>query len=183
MRRLHVLMLASLLISPALADVRLPKLISDGMVLQREAPVTLWGWADEQEQISIEFLGVRYAATADDSGQWRLQLPPLQHGGPYVMQIIAGNRITIQNILIGDVWVCSGQSNMELPMRRVAWKYPDEIAHSENQYIRQFLVPQSYNFKNAQTDLKSGLWKSANPVNILDFSAVAYFFATELYRT
>ncbi len=183
MRRLYILMFVSLLTSSAAADVRLPKLVSDGMVLQREAPITLWGWADNHEQISIEFLGTSYTTSADDSGQWRLQLPPLQPGGPHEMKITASNRITIHDILIGDVWVCSGQSNMELPMRRVAWKYPEEIARSENKFIRQFSVPQSYDFKTAQADLQSGHWKSANPVNVLDFSAVAYFFANDLYKT
>ena len=159
--------------------VKLPKLISDGMILQRNTDVNIWGWADANENISVSFVGSTYNTIADNKGNWKVVLADLKPGGPYQMQI---NSITINNILVGDVWVCSGQSNMELPMRRVSWNYPSEIEHSENKYIRQFLVPDKYNFDEPQNDLSSGTWKSASPENTPDFSATAYFFAKFLYE-
>ncbi|MDP2037613.1 MAG: sialate O-acetylesterase, partial [Ignavibacteria bacterium] len=162
------------------AQVRLPKLISDGMVLQRNTKIKIWGWASTDEKISLKFLGKTYNAVADTNGEWKIILPKQKAGGPYEMQINASNSITINNILIGDVWVCSGQSNMELPMRRVRPIYEDEIANSKNDFIREFAVPQKYNFNLPQKDFESGSWKSSDPINVLDFSAAAYFFAKEL---
>lgn len=163
------------------AQVKLPKLISDGMVLQRNTEIKIWGWASTDEKILVKFLGKTYTAVADKNGDWKIILPKQKAGGPYQMQINASNSITISNILIGDVWVCSGQSNMELPMRRVRPIYEDEIANSKNDFIREFAVPQKYNFKSPQKDFESGSWKSADPISVLDFSAAAYFFAKELY--
>ena len=163
-------------------QVRLPKLISDGMVLQRDTKVKVWGWAAKNEKISLNFLNSAYSTIADDKGDWSIILPKMQAGGPYEMRIDASNLIVIHDIMIGDVWVCSGQSNMELPMGRVSWNYPEEIEHSENKYIRQFLVPDKYNFNNPQKDFTSGSWLSASPKNTPEFSAVAYFFGKYLYE-
>ena len=161
--------------------MRLPKLISDGMVLQRNTELNIWGWAAPSEKISLKFLEKTYSTVADSIGEWNVSIPKQKAGGPHQMQIDAGNSITISNILIGDVWVCSGQSNMELPMKRVSPIYEDEIANSKNDFIRQFAVPQKYNFNLPQKDYESGSWKSSDPESVLDFSAVAYFFAKELY--
>jgi sialate O-acetylesterase len=163
------------------SQVRLPKLISDGMVLQRDTQLKIWGWASKKENISIRFIDSTYTATANNKGEWDIILSGLKAGGPYTMQIMANNSITIKDILVGDVWVCSGQSNMELPMSRVKPIYENEIANSENKFIRQFYVPQKYNFNKAECDFQSGSWKSANPENVLKFSAVGYFFQKELY--
>jgi sialate O-acetylesterase len=170
-------------------QVRLPKLVSDGMVLQRDAIIKIWGWAAKGEKVNVSFLNNSYTAVADENGGWQIELPKLSAGGPYEMRINAGNSITIHDILIGDVWVCSGQSNMELPMKRVSWNYPGEIENSSNNYIRQFYVQQKYNFHNPENDLslkgipeKQAGWKSASPENTPDFSAVAYFFAKYIYE-
>ena len=165
------------------SQVRLPKLISDGMVLQRNSEVKIWGWAAHYEQVNIQFLDSTYTTLADSNGCWNIILSRLSAGGPYKMQIHASNDLTISDILVGDVWVCSGQSNMELPMRRVSPMYQSEIAESENNYIRYFPVPQKYNFGVPQNDFDSGSWQTANPENVLSFSAVSYFFAKELYDT
>ncbi|GEJ43948.1 sialate O-acetylesterase [Chryseobacterium sp. ON_d1] len=159
------------------AKVRLPALVSDGMILQRNQDLKIWGYADAGEKITIKFINKTYSATADQSGNWALMLPKLNAGGPYTMMI---NEITLKDILIGDVWVASGQSNMELPMRRLTPLYGDEIKKANNQNIRFFTVPQKYNFKAPQNDLDGGKWESTNPQTILDFSGVAYFFAKEL---
>ncbi len=163
------------------SQVRLPRLISDGMVLQRDAKVKIWGWSAKNEKISIHFIDSTYNTTANSDGEWNLILARIKAGGPYQMQINASNVIIINDIMIGDVWVCSGQSNMELPMKRVSPIYQSEIANSENKYIRQFFVPQVYDFNESRKDLHYGSWIAVDPQNILNFSAVAYFFGKEIY--
>ncbi len=173
----------SLVISvTAFGQVRFPKLISDGMVLQRDAELRIWGWAAEGEKISIHFIDSTYSTTADNKGDWNIVLPKLSAGGPYEMNVNASNSITIRDIMIGEVWVCSGQSNMELNMKRVSPLYGNEIATSENPYIRYFEVPDKYDFNSPQKDLPSGRWEKANPENVLNFSAVSYFFGKEVYE-
>ena len=167
---------------PAFGQVRLPRLVGDGMVLQRDAQVRVWGWADAGEKVTLDFAGRTYNAAAGADSKWAVTLSALKAGGPYSMEIHAGNHIMLKNILIGDVWVCSGQSNMELTMDRVKDKYPDIIAHCDNPRIRQFLVPDRYVFTSPQEDLQSGSWESANPQSILQFTAVGYFFAKALYE-
>jgi len=159
------------------AKVKLPALVSDGMILQRNQDLKIWGYADAGEKITIKFINKTYNTTADQNGNWTLMLPKLNAGGPFIMTI---NEITLKDILIGDVWVASGQSNMELPMRRLTPLYENEIKNADNQNIRFFTVPQKYNFKAPQNDLNGGKWESTNPQTILNFSGVAYFFAKEL---
>jgi sialate O-acetylesterase len=171
-----------LLCQTALCQVRLPALISDGMVLQRDASVKIWGCADEGEKVKIKFIGKTYNTRANADGKWDVLLSELKAGGPYSMNIDGVNHITLKNIMVGDVWVCSGQSNMELSMDRVKYRYPDVIANSDNPAIRQFVVPDVYNFKEPQEDLKSGHWVSASPESIPEFTAVGYFFAKELFE-
>ncbi len=131
----------------------------------------------QEKKITVKFINKTYNTTADQSGNWSLMLPKFNAGGPYTMMI---NEIILKDILIGDVWVASGQSNMELPMRRLTPLYENEIKNANNQNIRFFTVPQKYNFKAPQNDLDGGKWESTNPQTILDFSGVAYFFAKEL---
>ncbi|MFH1213025.1 MAG: sialate O-acetylesterase [Candidatus Neomarinimicrobiota bacterium] len=177
-----IIFLALVISVTAFSQVRLPKLISDGMVLQRDAELKIWGWAAVGEKISIEFIGSTYNITADNKGDWSIVLPKLSAGGPYEMNLKASNSVTIHNIMIGDVWVCSGQSNMELTMERVSPLYGTEIANSENPLIRYFEVPDKYDFNNPQKDLSSGRWEKANPRSVLNFSAVSYFFGKEVYE-
>jgi sialate O-acetylesterase len=161
-------------------QVRLPRLISNGMVLQRDTKVKIWGRAAKNEEIAISFIDSTYLTKADSTGAWHIVLPELKAGGPYEMKLQASNMITVSDIMVGDVWVCSGQSNMELPMRRVSWVYPDEIANSANNNIRYFHVPREYHFDGPLNDIKSGSWRAADPESVLDFAAIAYFFAKEL---
>ncbi|NGM64320.1 sialate O-acetylesterase [Sphingobacterium sp. SGR-19] len=180
MKRTLLLVLSILYTSIIYAKVKLPALIDDGMVLQRDQPVKIWGWADVEEEITVKFNKQQYQVTTAVDGTWSLTLPKLDAGGPYVMTIEGENEITIRDILVGDVWLCSGQSNMAFKMDRVKEKYTKEIAASSNNFIRQFLVKPSWNF-SLQNDVQSEGWKSANPQNVLDFSAVAYFFAKAVY--
>jgi sialate O-acetylesterase len=166
----------------AFCQVKLPRLVSDGMVLQRDADVKVWGWAEASEKVTVNFNGKTYKTTTETDGKWSVTLPGLKAGGPYTMEIKANNSITLKDILVGDVWVCSGQSNMDLTMDRVKDRYKDVIANSENPSIRRFLVPMKYDFKTPQQDLQSGIWESANPKSVLQFTATGYFFAKALYE-
>jgi len=175
--KILILFVGSLCISFIDAKITLPTLVSDGMVLQRNQKLNVWGKADAGEKVEVKFLNKNYKTTADPTGNWKITLPEQKAGGPYTMTI---NEITLKDILIGDVWLASGQSNMELPMRRLTPLYADEIKNANNQNIRFFTVPQKYNFKSPQTELDGGKWESTNPQTILNFSGVAYFFAKEL---
>ncbi len=162
------------------AKVTLPRLLTDNMVLQRNTPVKIWGWAAPGEKVEISFIDTIYQTTTDKSGEWYVMLASHHKGGPYTMKIKGSNSVELKNILLGDVYLCSGQSNMELPMRRVAPLYEKEITNATNNEIRYFAVPQYYNFKGPQKDLPSGNWELTTPENVLHFSAIAYFFALEL---
>jgi sialate O-acetylesterase len=175
------LLILLLLTSTAFCQVRLPKLVSNGMVLQRDTNVKIWGWSAPNEQIAINFINSDYQVTANATGNWELQLPILNAGGPHVMKIDASNSIVINDIVIGDVWVCSGQSNMAMAMSGVASTYPTDVSNSTNDFIRNYNIPRIYEFNTPRTDLTDGSWMKANPTNILQFSAAAYFFAKELY--
>ncbi|MCI1186208.1 sialate O-acetylesterase [Hymenobacter sp. DH14] len=166
--------------APATAQVRLPKLVSNGMVLQRDAPVRIWGWAKAGEEVAVTFRAKTYRATTGPDGQWRIALPAQPAGGPYTLDIKASNAIALKDILVGDVWLCSGQSNMETPMSRLRDKYPDVIAQAANPQIRQYEVPMSYAFTGPRADLTGGQWIAADPQTVLKFSGVAYFFAKEI---
>jgi len=164
------------------AQVRLPHLISDGMVLQRDMPLKIWGWAAANEHINIRFNNRTYRCTAGSDGKWSVMLDAMKAGGPYDMQIDGSNHLQLANILVGDVWICSGQSNMVLPMERVKEKYPDEIASAVYPFIRQFFLPTRYNFNKREDDVPNGHWEEANPTTVLSFSAAAYFFAKTLFQ-
>ncbi|WP_238320847.1 sialate O-acetylesterase [Neotamlana nanhaiensis] len=164
------------------AQIKLPKLVSDGMVLQRDQPIKIWGCAAPNENISISFKSENYSTKANNNGKWAVSLPAQDFGRPFTMTLKASNTITINDILIGDVWVCSGQSNMELTMDRVSDKYQNVIDKANYSEIRQFLVPDRYNFNNESEDFESGEWIAANPESVMDFSAVAFFFAQNIYE-
>lgn len=160
------------------AKVKLPAFFSDGMVLQREQAVSLWGKADVGEKVTVIFRNETYQARADQNGEWSILLSPTKAGGPYDMTV---NEMRIQNILIGDVYLCSGQSNMELPVSRVLDLYQEEVNSYSNPMIRHLKVPLSYDFHQPQDDIKPTSWQELNPQNALQFSALAYFFAQEMY--
>ncbi|MBO0359169.1 sialate O-acetylesterase [Hymenobacter sp. BT186] len=164
----------------AAAQVRLPRLVSDGMVLQRDQPVRIWGWAAKGEKVSVAFQGKTYQATTGSDGQWRVTLPAMKAGGPYELNIKASNALSVKDVLVGDVWLLSGQSNMETPMSRLRDKYPDVIAQAANPRIRQYEVPMSYAFQKPRTDVNGGKWIAADPQTVLQFSGVGYFFAKEI---
>jgi sialate O-acetylesterase len=166
----------------SLAEVKLPRLIRDSMVLQRDVKIKIWGWASPGEKVKIDFNNIKSSTTTDASGKWLLLLPAMKAGGPYVMHIDAGNHLVLRDILIGDVWLCSGQSNMVHQMELHSVRYASEIASANYPAIRHFLVPAVTNLNAPQDDLPGGSWKDANPANVREFSAVAYFFARKVYE-
>lgn len=166
----------------AQAQLRLPKLISDGMVLQRDTKLKLWGWDKPGQKITVAFNRKTYKTVTDQQGKWQLMLPAMPMGGPYTMDIAGSSRIQLKDILLGDVWFCSGQSNMVHQMNIHDVRYASEIANANDPQIRQFWVPTLTNLQGPQTELPSGQWKAAVGEDIRPFSAVAYFFAKKLYE-
>ncbi|QHS58186.1 sialate O-acetylesterase [Chitinophaga agri] len=175
-------LLLSLLHSPAAAQVRLPRLVRDSMVLQREAPVKLWGWAAPGEPVRIRFQGKQFRTKTNTDGTWSVIMPALKPGGPFTLQIDASNHITLRDILVGDVWLCAGQSNMVHQMILHSERYAADIATANYPAIRHFKIPQTSDLRDPAQDLTGGEWKSATQADVADFSAVAYFFATQLYE-
>lgn len=162
-----------------LAKVRLPNLISDRMVLQRDVELKIWGWADTGEKVTVRFRGEVYHTAPDETGKWFVTLPPQQAGGPFLMEV---NEITIRDILIGDVWLCSGQSNMENPILRLTEHYP-EINVSNNHMIRHFKVPTQDAVGETKEDIPAGgKWYSATASDVIQWTALAYFYAKEAYE-
>src|SRR6478752_1039437 len=117
MKKIILFVLISFIFLPGFADVRLPKLLADNMVLQRNKPLTIWGWADPNEKISVQFNKQTKSGKADKAGKWSIILAAESAGGPFQLIVKGKNTITLSNILVGEVWVCSGQSNMEWPLR------------------------------------------------------------------
>ena len=167
---------------PLYGQVKLPPLVRDSMVVQRDTPLKIWGWAAPGEKVSLRFQKKRYQTTTETDGQWSVEIPPQKAGGPYTMEISASNQITLNNILVGDVWLCSGQSNMVHYLELHKERYAEDIAQANNSEIRQFLVPTSPNLTGPADDLSQGSWKTATSENIGRFSVVAYFFAKKLYE-
>jgi sialate O-acetylesterase len=182
MKNLFAICFCLILIPAANAQVTLPRLIRDSMILQRDSKINIWGWASKGEKVTAKFKGKTYKTLAGSDGKWSLQLAPETAGGPYIMDISGKNKIRLNDILIGDVWLCAGQSNMEHQMKLHSVYYPKEIADANCPQIRQFKVPNITNLESPQEDLSCCSWKWANPTDVNDFSAVAYFFAKALYE-
>jgi sialate O-acetylesterase len=163
------------------ADVKLPQLVSNSMILQRDAKLKIWGWAIPGEKVSVAFNGKKAKTVTGADGKWLLELPAMKAGGPYTMLIKGNNQITLSDILIGDVWFCSGQSNMVVPVERVKEKYPDEIPNANYPEIRNFFVPTKSDVTRVYDDLPPGKWMAAIPQNVGNFGAASYFFAKDLY--
>ncbi len=166
----------------SISQVRLPRLIRDSMILQRGVKIKIWGWASAGEKLTIKFNAKKLKATADKDGKWLAYLPPMKAGGPYIMNIDASNHLTINDVLIGDVWLCSGQSNMVHQMILHKERYENDIASANYPQIRQFWIPTLTDLQKPEDDLPTGYWKSANPEDVLQFSVVAYFFGKTIHE-
>ncbi|WMI67740.1 sialate O-acetylesterase [Mangrovimonas sp. YM274] len=164
------------------SQIKLPQLVSNGMVLQRDQDVKIWGWSSPYESVTLTFQNKKYRTKADSSGAWSINLPPQKAGGPFSMKLQGKNKIEISDILFGDVWLCSGQSNMVNPIERVKEKYPEAAFHSNYPEIRNFFIPTKTNLEGPQNDLPQGQWKSAVGEDVLGFGSVSYFFAKDVYE-
>lgn len=165
-------------ISAIHAEVTLPRILSSGMVVQYDRPLTLWGKADPGEKVSVKVNKGKTASThADINGDWRIELPALKPGGPYTITI---NDLTLSDVLSGDVFLCSGQSNMELPVRRVDDMFLEETSTYSNPSVRQFIVPKEIEFHTPRTDISGGSWTPTTPASSREFSALGYFLAKEV---
>ncbi|MEI9957333.1 MAG: sialate O-acetylesterase [Ferruginibacter sp.] len=163
-------------------QVKLPRLISDGMILQRDTKLKIWGWASANEAVKVTLKNITVKTKADAAGNWSVQLPAQKAGGPYAIEIAASNKIVINNVLFGDVWFCSGQSNMVHQMELHGVTYAKDIETANYPQIRQFLIPTATNLNSPQQDVSFGSWKFATPDAVQKFSAVAYFFARKIYE-
>jgi len=186
--------------SPCLADVRLPKILGSNMVLQRNSDIKIWGWADAGEEVLVtcDWLDAQTSVTADTEGKWQVSVRTGDAGGPHAMTILAENSIQLEKILFGEVWIGSGQSNMEMPLTAVSGAYTGikdaakEIAEANYPEIRLFQVG-NFSSKEPLDDVQSGItmygippaacqWQACTPGTIPTFSSTAYFFARELHR-
>jgi sialate O-acetylesterase len=180
-----VLILSSILLlagsGAALADIKLPAVIGDNMVLQQGGKVSIWGWAEPGEEVTVgvSWNNMKFAVTADKDGKWSFRMNPPKAGGPYEMTLTGKNTITIKNILVGEVWVCSGQSNMQMSVQSSA-NAEQEIAEAGYPKIRLFSVKLTVAEK-PQSDCV-GNWSECSPETVPNFSAVAYFFGRELHK-
>lgn len=165
----------------AQADVKLASLFTDNMVLQQKAEVPIWGWADVNRTIKVKtsWNGKSYSAKADKSGKWMVKVTTPSAGGPYSITISDDKSIKLNNVLIGEVWICGGQSNMEMPMKGFKGQpilgSNDAILKSKNNNIRVYTVPRS-SVTELQQNSKPSTWKVAGPESIANFSATGYYF-------
>jgi sialate O-acetylesterase len=168
----------------ASANVTLPGIFSDNMVLQRDRLIPVWGWADANEKVEVKFNNQTKAAKADKKGKWMVRLDAETAGGPYELSVKGKNTVLIKNILVGEVWLCSGQSNMEFPVGKPkGWglsNYEAVTAEANYPMIRQIKVAHAIS-SLPETQLKSSGWEICGPSTVGDFTAVGYFFAKNIY--
>ncbi len=183
------------------ADVRLPALVSDNMVLQQNSEVNVWGWAEPNEKVNVKASWqwiFSKSIRADKDGNWKISLKTPKAGGPHEIMIKAGNTIKLKNILTGEVWIASGQSNMEMPLKPISkaytgiMDYEEEIANADYPGIRLFQVG-NFSSKEPLEDVEPGVnvynippsacqWQQCSPQTVATFSSTAYFFACKLHK-
>ena len=163
----------------AQADVRLPALFSDHMVVQRGRPIPVWGWGTPGQAISVSLAGARGQASVGPDSTWRLELAPLSAGGPHQLVVEGDGSVVVDDVLVGEVWVGSGQSNMQWTVS-AADNSEAEIAAADHPGIRLFHVPRR-TAAQRQTDVDAA-WQVCSPETIPGFSAVAYFFGRRLHE-
>ena len=183
------LLLAVAVASPVRADVTLPSVFGDNMVLQRGQPLKFWGKADPGENVTVSLwrkqggdaVAREVVTSADGTGSWKVAVKPYHEAGPISLAIRGKNTINLKNVLIGEVWVCSGQSNMEWPLNR-ANNSQQEIAAANYPNIRLFHVKKTP-MSQPQDDVQlTAAWKECSPETVANFSAVAHFFGRHLHQ-
>lgn len=176
-----LLFLSMLLSASVFAQLKLARLFSDHVVLQRQKPVPVWGWAAPDEKVTVAFAGQTQTTRANSTGKWQVKFAALEAGGPYKMVATAkSGSVTADDILVGEVWLCSGQSNMEWTANK-ANNFAEEKKDADYPQIRHFFVSHDVTIQ-PQTDLSTGEWKICSPQTFGDFTAIGFFFARELYQ-
>ena len=181
---IHGIAVAGLLVFagaiPLRADVRLPHVLGSHMVLQRGRELPFWGWADPGERVSVQ-VGDGQAVTAEagQDGRWRLALPPMEAGGPFTVSVAGNNRVVLEDVLVGEVWVCSGQSNMQWTVQS-SLNFEEEKAAAQFPHIRHLTIPRIP--ANLPVEDRDASWAVCSPETVAGFSACAYFFGRELHR-
>jgi sialate O-acetylesterase len=174
MKKFLLVIIMSLLISSlSYADVKLPAVFSSNMVLQREIQVPVWGWADPGEEVTVNFSGQSNTVKADADGKWMVKLSAMPAGGPFEMTVRGNNTVTFTNVMVGEVWICSGQSNMEFHLSGSTGSR-EEIKKATNTDIRLFTIPKTISGK--PKDDVDASWLVCHPNFADNFSAVAYYF-------
>ena len=182
MKRLNVFLLIFFAGSlSATAEVRLPHIFSDNMVLQADLPAKVWGWAEPGEAVTVEFAGQTKTATADSSKHWKIALDPMPHSSkPRNLQVSTSEfQVSLTNVVVGEVWLCAGQSNMRRPLTHIKHA-AEEIAAADYPDIRINNIPEAAS-DAAQSDIPS-TWQVCTPETMAEISAVGYFFARKLHQ-
>jgi sialate O-acetylesterase len=178
----------ALISMPLHAQFKLPKLVSDNMVLQRDQPITLWGWGAAKDKVVLKIDKQSFQSIVGLDGKWQIQMPPqpATSSKDFLFSYYKGKEkkpqeFAVKNVAFGDVWLCSGQSNMVLNMERVKEKYAADIASANYADIRNFFIATLTELSGPKDDFPQGEWRIANTKDVLTFGAVTYYFAKELY--
>lgn len=201
-RFLFCLLLAITQLANSAASITLPALFTDGMVLQRNQPILIWGWADANETITVSLGKKSCTVVADAEGNWRAELPKMKAGGPFELRVHSSefrvkssefrdadshlspltSQLVIKDVYIGDVWLCSGQSNVDIHIERVYPQYKDELDQDNNPMVRLFQVANVPSADGPQRDVRSQGWKKLTKDNAWHFSALGYFLGKRMQR-
>jgi sialate O-acetylesterase len=173
-------LLIALLASPVVAAIKLPSILGDNMVLQRDRPVAVWGWDEPGTEVTVAIGDNQAVAKADESGKWSLQLSAMPAGGPHKMTVTGTDTVTLENILVGEVWLCSGQSNMEWTVGS-SNNAQEEIAAADYPKIRHIKIPH-VPAETPQSDVPSDGWKVCSPETVGGFTACGFFMARYLQK-
>ncbi len=173
------------LVGTARAEVCLPRVFGSQMVLQQEKPLTIWGWAKANETVTVQLSSAKCQAQANERGEWKAVLPAMKAGGPYTLTVSGSSTVRCEDVMVGEVWLCSGQSNMEMGIG-LCRDARQEIAAADYPGIRLLKVPKRW-APQPQNDIEGLSWKSCSPKTVAEggwggFSAVAYYFGRELHR-
>ena len=182
--RLHAILLcgvAAFVVLPtssAVGAVKLPAAIGENMVLQQQQPIPIWGWDDPDTTITVELGDMKETAQTGNDGAWSVKLPAMSAGGPHVLIITGNNTISLNNVYVGEVWLCGGQSNMERPVSS-SNNAKQEIAAANHPEIRHIKISRSAAAK-PQSDVESSGWRRCTPESVGEFTAVGYYFARHI---
>jgi sialate O-acetylesterase len=175
---LPFVLLMSLAVCTVDAAIKLPAIIGNNMVLQRDEAVPVWGWDNPGTKVTVSMCDAKVSATADDKGKWCVQLPAMPAGGPHVITIEGTNTVKVENVLVGEVWICSGQSNMEWPVA-ASTNAAAEVAAADRPQIRHIKI-EHIPADTVRDDVTSSGWQVTTPQTVGGFTAVGYFFARHL---